>query len=443
MSVHPLPILVRVLFYCALYWLVTGLMLAALAGIKLIWPGLLDGSAAMTYGRLAPAVVNMLVYGWAGSAAFGVSYWLLGRLGLIQIGCPAWAGVAAFFWQVGVLIGVLGILGGSGEVVFLLDVPRASTVVLFASGTCLSVYGCSLLVRRQDAPLFASSWYLAAALLAFPWFYGTAALLLVWQIIPGPSQLPVAAWFSSGLGQLWLGGSALACLYYLIPQMLRRRVCCYHLALPAFWLFVALAAWIGLASLVGGPVPVWMAATGSYVGVLMLLPLAVIGLNFFGTLGGAFEVIRSMVVMRLALLAAAAFCIVTMEGALLALPPVSGFFQFTDVVSGQGALFVFGCVTPAFGAVIYHSFGGRGLGGRPWAFWVFAGGVAALYLCLTLGGFLQAVALSDSGFPFMTSVTFVRPFRFMALLALFAILAGILAFLLPGFSAGTGKEDGE
>lgn len=440
MSAHPLPVLVRVLFYCALCWLVTGLLLAVLTGIKLIWPGWLDGQAELTYGRLAPAAVNMLVYGWAGSAAFGVAYWLLGRLGLIEIGCPAWAGVAAVFWQVGVLIGVLGVLGGSGEAVFLLDVPRASTMVLFVSGTCLSVYGCSLLVRRQDAPLFASSWYLAAALLAFPWLYGTAALLLVWQVIPGSAQLPVAGWFAGGLGQLWLGGTALACLYYLIPQMLRRRLPAYHLAQPAFWVYVALGAWIGLALLVGGPVPVWMAATGSYAGVLMLLPLAVIGLNFFGALRGALEVIRSALVLRLALFAAAAFCVVTLEGALLALPPVSGFFRFTDVVGGHGALFVFGCVTPAFGAVIFYAFGEKGLGGRPWAFWVFFGGVAALYVCLTLGGFLQAVALSDSGFHFMTSVTFVRPFRFMALLSVVVILVGVLACLLPGSGSGTGKE---
>jgi cytochrome c oxidase cbb3-type subunit I len=53
----------------ALAWLVGGGILAVISSIKLHGPGFLAGSAFLTYGRVQPASVNALLYGFGFQAA--------------------------------------------------------------------------------------------------------------------------------------------------------------------------------------------------------------------------------------------------------------------------------------------------------------------------------------------------------------------------------------
>src|SRR5258708_16367447 len=71
---------VLLLFVSAVLWLVFGTILALIASIKLHGPGFLNGSAWLTYGRINPAAMNALLYGFASQAGLGVALWLLCRL---------------------------------------------------------------------------------------------------------------------------------------------------------------------------------------------------------------------------------------------------------------------------------------------------------------------------------------------------------------------------
>jgi len=428
-----LPVLI--FFGCAACWLVLGTFLCAVAGFKLVWPGFLDGPAFLTYGRIAPAAVNVLVYGWASSAAFGIVLWLLARLGRTPLDYVVLPVAAAIFWNVGVFLGLLAILAGYSRSVFLLEFPGFISGILFIAYLFIAVWGIVLFRRRAPGSVFVSAWYLLAALLWFPWLYFTGNALLIWgHPVSGPAQAPIASWFASGIINLWLAPVALSAAFYLIPQILGRRLVSYNLSLLGFWSFAVFAAWTGMAQLIGGPVPAWMVSAGVVASILLFIPVLVISINLLGTMRGSFEAWLWSPSLRFTLAGAGAFLLVYVSGVLLALPGVNAVFHFSDVLLGQGALALFGFVSMSFFGAIYYivprltgqAWPSDGL--IRWHFWLFTVAVGTGYLCLMFGGMTQGFALSDPGVDFSSSVAFATPFRLMAALCAIALLVGAACF---------------
>src|SRR5574338_1297757 len=68
------------LFYTsAVAWLILGTVLAMLVSFGLHWPDLFGGMGLLTWGRLRPAHMNMMVYGWGSMAGMGTAVWLMAR----------------------------------------------------------------------------------------------------------------------------------------------------------------------------------------------------------------------------------------------------------------------------------------------------------------------------------------------------------------------------
>lgn len=67
-------------FTVALAWLAVGSLLGEVASVKMHWPDFLSQAAPLTFGRIRPAHLNAMIYGWASNAMFGVSLWLMTRL---------------------------------------------------------------------------------------------------------------------------------------------------------------------------------------------------------------------------------------------------------------------------------------------------------------------------------------------------------------------------
>jgi cytochrome c oxidase cbb3-type subunit 1 len=100
------------LFLNGAFWLMASTVLGVLASIKSFAPEFLDVSF-LSFGRLQPAHVNALVYGWGVQAALGVMLWLMAR----RTGQELRSGkslmiVAGVFWNIAVTLGLIGILTG-------------------------------------------------------------------------------------------------------------------------------------------------------------------------------------------------------------------------------------------------------------------------------------------------------------------------------------------
>ncbi len=414
-------------FGSALFWLVVGSLLAFVASWKLIHPGFLDGISWLTYGRIQPAAENALIYGWASQAGIGAGLWLLARLGRTVLNQSKLLITAAIFWNLGVLLGLCGIVGGMSTSIEGLEFPAFASGILLVAFACIGIWSLVLLRDRSSSGLYVTQWYLLAAFLWFPWFYATANLLLVVNPVQGSAQAPIAWWFGSNLIWLWLAPLALASAYYVIPQTQGRSIRAYPWSILAFWGVAFLGGWSGTRSLIGGPVPAWLVSAGVAASILLVIPVILIGINTFGTVSGPVKgPALSFTIFGLVCMAAA-----VAQNALA--PILSVVTQFSDYVTGQSVLVLLGFITMSlFGAMYFiiprltgEEFCPVGTG---WHFWLVATGIGLSVASLCLGGLIQGFALSDPGVTFLTSLNLVQPFRFLSTIGDLIFFLGCLSF---------------
>ena len=392
-----LPVLV--LLACSILWLLTGSVLALIASIKLHSPGFLGDCEYLTYGRVLPAARTALVYGWGFNAAFAFAFWLLPRLGRSTLRGGGLLVVAAIFWNIGVKLGLLGIMAGYGTSIEWLELPRFVTPELLIAFALMAAWGVTAVETGGAGSLYVSQWYLIAALFWFPWIWSVAQLMLVFFPISGTVQAVIGAWYAQNLFGLWFGSIALAGIYYFIPKLLGKPIRFYYLAPLGFWSYAIATGFSGGSRLINSPVPAWVQSAGIFGEVLMLLPLGVIFLTVFKTLCGNGSIVRGSTVLKFIGFSAFAFVLTTLQGMGMAIRSWTQVTQFTLYTVGhdQAALFgVFGMAM--FGAAYYYV---PRLMLREWPyptlvrlhFWLFIIGLVLLVGALSAGGVAQGLAL--------------------------------------------------
>src|SRR3954467_13468776 len=130
-----LPVL---MFYTsAIVWLLIGTVVAGFVSFKLHAPDLLGNVSYLTWGRVRPAHMNIMVYGWASMAGMGTAIWLMARLCRTVLPHPLLLVAGAWFWNFGVLIGVVAILAGQSTGYQWLEFPPYAALVLFVAYTLI------------------------------------------------------------------------------------------------------------------------------------------------------------------------------------------------------------------------------------------------------------------------------------------------------------------
>lgn len=424
-------------FLSAAVWLAAGALGFLVASIKLHAPGFLADCSWLTYGRVQPAALNAMVYGFACQAGLGVALWLLGRLGRTMLAGPGTIFLGGLFWNLGVTVGVMAILAGDSTGFEWLEMPGYASMILFFSYALIG--GCALLTihARSERSLYVSQWYLLAALLWFPWIYSAANLLLVLLPVRGIVQAVVNGWFAHNLFTLWLTPLGLAVVFYFIPKLLGRPLHSHYLALFGFWTLAFFGTWGGVQA--GAPVPRWMIGLSTVAGVMLLVPVLAVVLNCHRTSAGQRRSLMENPSLRFVLFGVNAYLLASVLSMLNGFPSVNRFTGFTSFQSALTHLGLYGFFAMViFGAI--HEIVPR-LAGQAWPsarlvqaqFWAGAAGVALYVLPMAVGGVLQGSALTDATVAFMSalksSLVFVRIGTLGLLLILVASLALLANFL--------------
>ena len=408
-----LPVLL--FFGTAVFWLLVGTALALLASFKMSLPWLLDSEAWLTFGRIRPAHLNTVVYGWASAAGIGVGLWLMARLCRVPMMHTSLLIVAAVFWNVGVLVGTLGILAGDSRSIEWLEFPGYATPILFLSYACIGIWGIIMFRYRRPGHVYVSQWYLLAAFLWFPWLYATVNILLIWQPILGSSQGAVNWWFAHNVLGLWFTPIGLASAYYMIPKVIGRPIHSYYLSILGFWSLALFYSWNGMHHLIGGPFPAWMISASVVASVMMFIPVITVAINHHMTMRGNFESLKWSPTLRFTVFGAMTYTLVSFQGSLMAIPTLNTITHFTHYTIGHSHLGLYGFFTMMmFGAMYYII---PRLTGREWPsanmirwhFWLAAVGIAIMVGALTIGGVIQGFALYDPAVTFMNSLFLAAP----------------------------------
>ncbi len=426
-----------VLFYgSAIFWLLVGTVFALLASLKMNAPGFLAEWSWLTFGRVRPAHLNAVAYGWASSAGIGTGLWIMARLCRTPLRHAKLLIGAAIFWNIGVLLGTLGLLAGDGRSIEWLEFPNYASGMLFVAFGLVSVWAVIMFRFRKPGHVYVSQWYLLAAFLWFPWMYSTANILLNFEPIQGGAQGAVNWWYGHNALGLWFTPIGLATAYYLIPKVLGRPIHSYYLSILGFWTLALFYSWNGMHHLIGGPFPSWLVSASVVASVMMFIPVITTAINHHMTVRGNFAALQWSPTLRFTVFGAMCYTLASLQGSTMAIPSLNVITHFTHYTVGHAHLGVYAFFTMImFGAMYYilpRVVGWEWPSARliRWHFWLVAVGIAMMFAVLSIGGLLQGLALLDPKVTFMQSLEITKPWLLLRSGSGILLTAGHLVFAL-------------
>src|ERR1700716_3684470 len=409
-----LPVL---FFYgSAIAWLLLGTLFAGFTSFKLPAPDMLANVGFLTWGRIRPAHMNVMVYGWASMAGISTAIWLMARLCRTTLRHPLLLIAGGAFWNLGVLLGVGGILPADTTAYEWLEFPPYAATVLFVAYSLVLSWAMLMFRFRRGDNIYITQWYLLGAFLWFPWVYGAAQIMLFVVPVQGVMQAAVTWWFANNLLFLWFGAIGLGTAYYFIPKVIGRPVYSYHLATIGFWTYALFSSWTGMQRLVDVPFPAWMITGSIAATILTIIPVATVGLNHHMTMRGYFGLLRYSPTLRFTVFGAIAYTVFSLFGVLISLRSVAGYVHFTEASIAYSHLRLYAFFTMImFGSMYYIV---PRLVGREWRyaaliklhFWSSAYGVGLMVAMLFLGGISQGSSMHDPTLPFSETTDSVLPY---------------------------------
>ncbi len=257
-------------------WLLIGTLLAFLASVKLHSPAF---SSPIV--RSSP----LAVCGWHTCKLLpmaGCRWWLWRRFVVANVPAVAFELIypkliilAGVLWNIGELLGVVGILMGEGQSVEWLDAPGLFAAV-FHRGSARHRFGaldcCRIPQSSRTAIVYVTQWYILGAVFWFPWLYLVAQFMIFWStatgVVAADCELVVRA------QRAWAvvhGRSPWGPRTTLFRRLSVGLIHSYYL--KHYWLLVArpLLLWAECTHLIGGPIPGVAGEPPAPVGSMMML----------------------------------------------------------------------------------------------------------------------------------------------------------------------------
>lgn len=425
---------VMAFFVSGVFWLLVGSALALLASWKMHSPEFLADWAWLTFGRVRPAHLSVVAYGWASMAGIGALLWLEARLCRVRLPWPGLLLAGCAVWNVAVAGGTIEILAGRGTSVEWLEFPPFWAVLLGVVFLLITVVSMMMFAARRVAHIYVSQWYLFGAVLWFPFLYVMANVLIHGELARGVTQAATNWWFAHNVLGLWLTPIGLAAVYYLLPKILGVPIYSYHLSLLGFWTLALFYNWAGTHHLIGGPLPAWLVTVGVVGSVMMLIPVGTVALNHHMTTRGHFWRLKESPTLRFTVFGAMAYTAVSVQGSLTALRSVNEVVHFTHYTVAHAHLGVYAFYSMVIWAVMYYAV--PRLTGREWPsarligvhFWCAAVGMAVYWVGLTWAGIQQGLMMNNPEVGFLEVVRYTVPYLWSRSLAGVLMTAGHLVF---------------
>lgn len=424
-----LPLLV--LFISGAVWLVIGSVFSVLSSLVFHKPDMFN-SFWFGYGHLSAVKATSLLYGAGVQFGLAFTLWLFCRLGRTLLAQPILVTVGAALWNLGVTVGVVGILAGDGTGFDNFDMPRYANLIAFLGYLLIGIFAVITLHERRERRLFVPHWFLLAALFWFAWIFSTANLALLVYPVRGVTQAVIAWWYSANLQIVWFGLIGVAAIFYLVPKLTNRELQSHYLALFTFWLLILFGGWTGIPN--SAPVPAWMPALSTVGAVLTLIPVLTFALNIHGTLEGKCSVLMANPFLKFIGVGIAAFIVASLMNACSSLVQVSQITDLTWFTPAKAQLNSYGFfMMVMFGAAYYivpqligMEFPSAKLINAH--FILATAGIVLIVLPLAIGGIVEGFMLQNPGNAFLnvtkTALMFLRLSTFGDLL----VFLGHLAF---------------
>jgi cytochrome c oxidase cbb3-type subunit 1 len=397
----------------AVFWLVLGSLAGLTSSIKLHEPDLLTHQAWLTFGRLRTVHLQAVLYGWITNAALGMILWLLPRLLRTPLQGAVWTMLGGALINTGIAAGIGAIAAGWTAGMEYLEIPWQIGIFIAAGFALIILPVLFTQVNRKTEHLYVTVWYSVAGLL---WI----TLLFVVAKMPGVhtgvQQATMNWWYGHNVLGLWFTPVSVGAIYYFLPKIIGRPVSSYNLSILGFWTLAFFYGQVGGHHLIGGPVPGWLITLSIVQSMMMVIPVIAFTINMGGTLWGRMHLARHSPTLRFMMFGGLMYLASSLQGSMEALRSVNQVAHFTHYTVGHAHLGAYGFVSMVLFGAIYFMMP-RVLNWEwPYPklitvhFWLAAVGIAIYFVALTIGGWLQGLAMLDPARAFMESVTLTIPY---------------------------------
>ncbi|XGV94767.1 MAG: cbb3-type cytochrome c oxidase subunit I [Leptolyngbya sp. BL-A-14] len=381
--------------FSGVFWMLIGMSLGMIEAIKMIYPNFLGGVYELSFGRLRPAHVNTVLFGWMTMASVGASLAIIPRLTKRHLYWGELAVVAGWGYNLITALGIvtlaLGLTKGKEYQEWILPLNTGVLICINLVAACLFI----TLIERKYEKLYVSVWYFLMAYLALDLVYFMGNL----PIYAGAQDAAINWFYGHNVIGMWLSACSIGTLYYVVPKTLQKKLFSHALSLWSFWLFAAFYVWNGGHHLVYGPVPMVIPMLGIIFALGMTLPVGGTFINMIGTIWGRFQDVRSNLTLRFAVLALACYFLASYEGSMEAVEAVNVNSHFTDFSIAHAHIGFLGFTSSALMAFTYH-FVEQMLKRKPLPvltslhFWLFLIGFGLYIVPIQMAGIVEAIRWS-------------------------------------------------
>lgn len=405
------PVFMFIMFAC--FWLVLGSAAGWVASVKLHEPDWLTQYAWLSFGRIRTLHLNAVIYGWSSNACLAVIVWVLPRLLRTRLVGAPWVMLGGSLLNAGISAGLGAIAMGWSDGMEFLEIPWQIDLLIFAGFALIVLPVLYTLMNKRVDHLYVSVWYFVASLLWITLLFLVANLP---GVHTGVQQATTNWWYGHNALGLWFTPVSVGTIYYFLPKVIGRPVRSYNLSLLGFWTLAFFYGQVGGHHLIGGPVPGWLTTLSIVQSVMMVIPVIAFSINQAGTLKGQMHLARYSPTLRFMMFGGLMYVASSIEGSLEALRTVNAVTHFTHFTVAHAHLGMYAFVSMVlFGAVYFMM--PRVLNWEwphPWLislhFWLAATGIGIYVVGLSIGGWLQGLAMLDATRPFIESVNLTMPY---------------------------------
>lgn len=405
------PVFMFMAFAC--FWLLLGSLAGLTSSLKLHMPDWLVGEAWLTFGRIRTIHLNAVLYGWITNAALGVIVWVLPRLLRTPLVGAMWVMLGGALINTGIASGIGAIAAGWTDGMEYLEIPWQIGIFIVAGFICIVVPVLFTLVNRKVESLYVSVWYMVAALLWISLLYIVGKLP---GVHTGVQQATTNWWYGHNVLGLWFTPISVGAIYYFLPKIIGRPVRSYNLSILGFWTLAFFYGQVGGHHLIGGPIPGWLTTLSIVQSMMMIIPVVAFSINMAGTMWGRMHLALHSPTLRFMMFGGLMYMLSSLQGSLEALRSINQVAHFTHFTVAHAHLGAYAFVTMVLFGAIYFMMP-RVLNWEwPYPklislqFWLAAIGIGIYFIGLTIGGWLQGLAMLDASRPFMDSVALTIPY---------------------------------
>jgi cytochrome c oxidase cbb3-type subunit I/II len=322
----------KIWFYFSMLWFPIFATFGLIMAIKFFVPTFLTDSAWLTFGRIRPAHVNGLLFGFLSSGLIGVMYYVVPRLSNACLFNPKVGKFAAILWNVGVIAGVLMILLGITQAREYAEMPWIIDVAIMITLILIGYNMLGTIMKRREHKLYVSLWFYAGIVLWFPivYFIGNVMWRPPSGALSGLTDAVVNWFYGHNVLGLWFTPFAIALWYFFIPKLTKRPLYSVTLSYISFFALAFFYTGVGGHHILQTPIPEWLKTIAVATSGLMMFSVLTFGTNIGMTIRGAWHKIFSDVPLRFIVFGFVNYIFVSIQGTFQAFREMNLYLHFSQ-----------------------------------------------------------------------------------------------------------------